>query len=278
MERIFNKSDAMIYPAGAPIKRAPSPIRADADDEFIICKGRNIQRSKNHIYFYDTIDDETQMWLQQAMNAAYEECVVENAKEIARTRHLSENLYIHINSPGGGVLSSLALYDFIKNFPMCTVGIVEGFCASGATILLCACQLREMNENSVALVHELRKWDCSFKKYSDIEDEYENVSLLMDKLVNIYTTETKIPADTIRDTLKHDIYWDVNQCKKYELCDVVVGANLTEKEDKEIDERVRRRLQGAIAEAEEIEEQKEEKAEKKSKKFKLLKKSKPQTT
>jgi ATP-dependent Clp protease protease subunit len=277
MERIFNKADAMTYPAGTSIKRAPAPTRVDTDDDFIICKGRNIRRSKNHIYFYDTIDDETQMWLQQAMNAAYEECVVENAKEIARTRHLNENLYIHINSPGGGVLSSLALYDFIKNFPMCTVGVVEGFCASGATILLCACQLREMNENSVALVHELRKWDCYFKKYSDIEDEYENVSLLMDRLVNIYTTETKIPADKIRDTLKRDIYWDVNLCKKYELCDVIVGTSLTEAEDKEVDERVRRRLQGPVAEV--AKEQAENgNAEKKSKKIRLPKKSKPQTT
>lgn len=277
MERIFNKADAMTYPAGSSIKRAPAPTRADIDDDFIVCKGRNIRRSKNHIYFYDTIDDETQMWLQQAMNAAYEECVVENAKEIARTRRLNENLYIHINSPGGGVLSSLALYDFIKNFPMCTVGVVEGFCASGATVLLCACQLREMNENSVALVHELRKWDCSFKKYSDIEDEYENVSLLMDRLVNIYTTETKIPADKIRETLKRDVYWDVNQCKKYELCDVVVGASLTEAEDKEVDERVRRRLQGPVAEVAK-EQAEEDEAEKKPKKSKLLKKSKPQTT
>lgn len=262
-ERIFNKVDAAAYPTGpSGAARKPRTIN-EGEDDFTVCKGRNIRRSKNHIYFYDSIDDETQMWMQQAMNAAYEECVVENAKEIARTRRLNENLYIHINSPGGGVMSSLALYDFIKNFPMCTVGVVEGFCASGATILLCACQLREMNENSVALVHELRKWDCSYKKYSDIEDEFKNVSLLMDKLVEVYTKETTIPAETIRETLKHDIYWDVEQCRKYELCDVIVGSEMTEEESNAVDEKVRRRLSGAPTP--------------KPKKT-ILKKSKPQTT
>ena len=264
MEKIFNKVDAFAYPAGVSVKKTPVPSK-NCEEDYIVCVGRNVRRSKNHIYFYDSIDDETQVWLQQAMNAAYEELVVENAKEIARTRILNENLYIHINSPGGGVLSSLALYDFIKNFPMCVVGVVEGFCASGATILLCACELREMNENSVALVHELRKWDCSFKKYSDIEDEYKNVSLLMDKLVNIYTKETTIPPETIRETLKHDIYWDVEQCKKYELCDIVVGDEMTEEESEAVDRKVRKRLHGDVV-------------EEKSKKVRKLKKTKPQTT
>ena len=239
MEKIFN-SAAFEYPQ--PQTRGICPKVEEGTGAFITLKDRNVYRQGNHIYFYDSIDEETQMWLMQAMNAAYEEAVVENAKQIARRRGLDENIYLHINSPGGGVLSSLALYDFIKNFQMCCVGIVEGQAASGASILLCACQLREMTENSTVLVHELRRWNYSYKKMSQIEDDFENDKFLMGKLKSIYLKETTIPEQEIKNILSHDIYWDVDICKKYELCDMTVGQELTEEQAKAVDEKVYERL------------------------------------
>ena len=205
---------------------------------------RNLSRSGNHIYFYDVIDTQTQMWLQTQMTAAYEEYVISNAKELAHSHSITENIYLHINSPGGSVTSALALYDFIKSFPMVCVGIVEGMAASGASILLCACAMRQMTKTSVVLCHELRHVSYGYvhETWRNIQDQYENDKFFMEKLKNIYLEETKIPAETIDEALSHDIYWGIDKCKEYELCDFVCGTDMTDDIVKMIDERVERRI------------------------------------
>ena len=215
----------------------------DDDDDGAVIK-RNLSRSGNHIYFYDVIDTQTQMWLQTQMTAAYEEYVISNAKELAHSHSITENIYLHINSPGGSVTSALALYDFIKSFPMVCVGIVEGMAASGASILLCACAMRQMTKTSVVLCHELRHIGFGYvhETWRNIQDQYENDKFFMEKLKNIYLEETKIPAETIDEALSHDIYWGIDKCKEYELCDFVCGTDMTDDIVKMIDERVERRI------------------------------------
>lgn len=215
----------------------------DDDDDGAVIK-RNLSRSGNHIYFYDVIDTQTQMWLQTQMTAAYEEYVISNAKELAHSHSITENIYLHINSPGGSVTSALALYDFIKSFPMVCVGIVEGMAASGASIMLCACAMRQMTKTSVVLCHELRHIGFGYvhETWRNIQDQYENDKFFMDKLKEIYLEETKIPAETIDEALSHDIYWGIDKCKEYELCDFVCGTDMTDDIVKMIDERVERRI------------------------------------
>lgn len=215
----------------------------DDDDDGAVIK-RNLSRSGNHIYFYDVIDTQTQMWLQTQMTAAYEEYVISNAKELAHSHSITENIYLHINSPGGSVTSALALYDFIKSFPMVCVGIVEGMAASGASIMLCACAMRQMTKTSVVLCHELRHIGFGYvhETWRNIQDQYENDKFFMDKLKEIYLEETKIPAETIDEALSHDIYWGTDKCKEYELCDFVCGTDMTDDIVKMIDERVEHRI------------------------------------
>lgn len=237
----------------------------------VYCKDRNLRRRGNHIYFYDYIDDVSQMWLQAAMDAAHQESLYANATSYSRGNP-PDNIYIHINSPGGSVVSSLALYDYLKAFPQIVVGIVEGIAASGASILLCGCQLREMTSNSSVLCHELRTWDPEVRKWSEIQDDYENDKYLMEKLKKIYLKETTVPADILDDVLSHDVYWDVNKCCEYELCDVVVGTRLTEEKSAFIDKRVEKRMKADIAEDSEIGKKLTAKAEKPKKK--IIKKAK----
>lgn len=229
----------------------------EEDENYVLLKGRNVRRQGNHIYFYDAIDDETQLWLQQSMNAAYEETVINSAREMTKNGTISDNIYLHINSPGGSVVSSLALYDFIKTFPTVVVGIVEGCACSGASILLCGCQLREMTASSSVLVHELRTWDPSIKKWSEVKDDYQNDQYLMDKLKKIYLKETTIPAQVIDDVLSHDVYWDTDKCIEYELCDVVYGHKLTDEIADSINKKVEKRLNQEAADyKEEVNEEK----------------------
>ena len=218
--------------------------KSDDDDDDDAPVKRNLARSGNHIYFYDVIDVQSQMWLQTQMTAAYEEYVISNAKELAHSHSITENIYLHINSPGGSVVSALAIYDFIKNFPMICVGVVEGMAASGASIMLCACAMRQMTKTSTVLCHELRHVGFGYihETWRNIQDQYENDKFFMERLKEIYLKETKIPALTIDEALSHDLYWGIDKCTEYELCDFVVGGEMTDEIAEAIDARVESRI------------------------------------
>ena len=236
-------ADTKAYRSNSYVKKFGGRKADDDDDDEPMIK-RNLSRSGNHIYFYDVIDSQSQMWLQTQMTAAYEEYIISNAKELAHSHSITENIYLHINSPGGNVTSALALYDFIKNFPMVCVGVVEGVAASGASIMLCACAMRQMTKTSVVLCHELRHIGFGYVKetWRNIQDQYENDKFFMGKLKEIYLEETKIPAEAIDEALSHDIYWGIEKCQEYELCDFVCGTDMTDDIVKIIDERVARRI------------------------------------
>lgn len=213
----------------------------DGDDKMV---KMNLARSGNHIYFYDEINTISQMWLQTQMTAAYEEYVISNAKELAHSHSITENIYLHINSPGGSVVSALAIYDFIKNFPMICVGVVEGMAASGASIMLCACAMRQMTKTSTVLCHELRHVGFGYihETWRNIQDQYENDKFFMGRMKDIYLAETKIPAATIDEALSHDLFWGIDKCTEYELCDFTVGAEMTDEIAEMIDKRVESRI------------------------------------
>src|SRR5690606_33735600 len=78
---------------------------------------------------------------------------------IAQETEYYKNIYLHINTYGGNTIESLVFYDFVRSLKSINViGIVEGYCCSGGTILLLACNERKSYKNSVFLIHQLRGW------------------------------------------------------------------------------------------------------------------------
>ena len=41
----------------------------------------------------------------------------------------------------------------------------------------------------------------------------------MDKIMDIYKEHADIPKKQLGEILKHDLWWDIDQCKKYGLVD-----------------------------------------------------------
>lgn len=230
--------------------------RAEEDDDDAMPK--KLYRNSNHIYFFDKIDEISQMWLQTEMQAAYRELIASNAESMVAGGGLPESIFIHINSPGGLCSSSFALYDFIKEFPIPVVGIVEGLAASGASIILCACAVRQATKHSHVLIHELR--GGAFGKYSELKDSAINDETLMKAIKEIYISETDIPVQEIDTILSRDLYWDVNKCKEYGFIDFAVGE---EPDDAVLNAKIQKRICMDNCECEEHSKAKSTKKEKK---------------
>lgn len=206
--------------SGLRTSQRPSAIRMFPDGglDDPLFADRNVRRYGTDIYFLDAIDDETQLILQVMLKQAQAEFLGDHVQDIL-TQTLSDTITIHLNSPGGYAYCGLALYDFIKRMQVPVTCVVEGSCASAATLILLACEERHMLDNSVFLMHQ-----CSWGAWGEnryMQDEAENSRKLMSRLRHIYMEETEIGKEYtdpkqreafIQSILEHDRYFSKEEC------------------------------------------------------------------
>lgn len=131
-------------------------------------------------------------------------------------------IYIHLHSGGGDVYAGLAIMDIISNCPIPTEIVVEGQCASAATLILLGGTYKKMTSNSMMLIHQL---SSSFWGTAEMwGDESRNMLALTEKLKGIYSQRTKIKKRDLDGILRNDIYWHAPQCLSMGLVDEVVAT------------------------------------------------------
>ena len=102
---------------------------------------------------------------------------------------------LHISSNGGDLIIGLAFYDYIKNNKYQINTYVDGYCASAASLIFLGGKERFMSENSFIMIHQLST--LVMGTFSNVVDEYQNCNKLMEKMKNIYRTETSIDEVTL---------------------------------------------------------------------------------
>lgn len=206
-------------------------------DEDEIPSEKNIWVDKSDIYFYDYIDPEAQLLLCKYYNKAVD-WIYSNSGEYSIKNHGEPHkiVTLHINSGGGDVFSSLAIYDFLKEVEIPVVGIVEGQAASGASIILQGCKQKLMTPHSMILIHELSSG--TFGKLTQMKQDFKNWESMMDLIKDIYRKETKIPENELDKILEPDYYWKAEKCKEYGLVDYIIGE-IIQPTKKEVEENIK---------------------------------------
>lgn len=183
---------------------------ADEDDD---TSGKNIKRKNNHIYFYSEVTRETIFELIMYIKEAEEENLITALK-----LHLDTiPIFLHINSKGGSVFDAFNAIDVIQSCRMPIHTIVEGATASAGTLMSVVGEKRYMTKNAFMLIHQLSS--VCWGKMSEIEDEFENLQELTEKIKEIYSENTKIPKKELSKLLQHDLWLNSSKSLKYGLVD-----------------------------------------------------------
>ena len=129
-------------------------------------------------------------------------------------------LKLFINSGGGSITAGISSMDTILRWKVPVHTYVDGFCASAATFMSVVGSYRFMSRNSYMLIHQLSTnfWG----KYSEFEDEKQNLDLMMTTIKNVYKEYTKVPMKKFDEILKHDLMWDAETCKTLGLVDEII--------------------------------------------------------
>ena len=130
------------------------------------------------------------------------------------------NIYLHIQSYGGSVFSAFSAIDYIRSSRTPIHSIVEGCAASAATMMSITAKKRYITSHSYMLIHQLSSglWG----KYEEMKDDMKNCDRLMKMINDLYAEYTKIPKKKLNEILKHDLWFDAEQCLEYGLVDEII--------------------------------------------------------
>ena len=178
---------------------------------------KHISVHENKIYYYAGVNRDSASELNKKIGEL-------ESKSLTLCHNLDleqpPTLRIFINSGGGSITAGISSMDTILRTKVPVETYVDGFCASAATFLSVVASNRFMSRNSYMLIHQLSTqfWG----KYSEFEDEKQNLDLMMTTIKSVYEKYTKVPKKKLDEILKHDLLWDAETCLKYGLIDEII--------------------------------------------------------
>lgn len=197
-------------------KKANIIIKNDEDDDDGTeeeDKLRKITREGNHIFFHAEVDRGSVFEMIEYLR----KCELDNIINAHKMCMDEIPIYLHINSFGGCLFDAMTAIDAIQACKVPVYTIIEGSTASAGTLMSVVGTKRFMRPNAYMLIHQLSAG--AWGKMAELEDEFENNKILMDKIKTIYKKHASIPKKELSEILKHDLWWDFDKCKSYGLID-----------------------------------------------------------
>lgn len=176
-----------------------------------------IEIVENRIYFYSEINEEKILQLNRHLRNKG----IDLQREAMVQDREPAHIFLHIHSYGGGIFAGMAGMDEIIKSIVPVYTMVDGCCASAATFLSVCGKKRFINRHAYMLIHQLSSF--MWGKYEEFKDELKNLDKIMAMIKQVYAEYTKIPEAKLEEILKHDLWFDANECKEYGMVDEIIS-------------------------------------------------------
>jgi ATP-dependent Clp protease protease subunit len=178
-----------------------------------------VESMNNHVYFYAGVDSDRCLALIKAIRDLD---IMLRSERI--TRALPEDyphtpIWLHIYSPGGSLFAGLGIADQLKNIRTPVYSIVEGYCASAATLISMACSRRYIMPSGFFLIHQISSF--FWGTYEQFADEKNLLDMAMERLRAFYADHSKVSKEEISELLKRDSWFNAQQSLEMGFVDYI---------------------------------------------------------
>lgn len=136
-----------------------------------------------------------------------------------------KGISIFINSKGGDLDSTLAIYDLLisKQNPFKVMTVCTGIAASGAALIFQAGNIRRMYKHSKLMLHAPAWMPPEYLKIEDFQKILKEMKKSKKEFMEIIAEKTsKDLKDIMKDIKKGDKYFTAEEAVKYGLADEIV--------------------------------------------------------
>ena len=133
-----------------------------------------------------------------------------------------QDINLYINSPGGHVVDTLAIYDVMK-FLSCDVATYcIGECASGGAVLFMAGKKgkRYILPNAKVMIHQ--PFGGVYGQAADIEIQAEEILKTKETLLNVMAKCTGQSPEKIKEDSERDRFMSAEEARDYGIVDSIV--------------------------------------------------------
>ena len=136
-----------------------------------------------------------------------------------------KDINLYVNSPGGVVDDTLAIYDVMKFLPCDVATYCIGRAESGGAIVFMAGKKgkRFILPNAKVMVHQ--PFGGVYGQAADIQIQADEILKTKETLIAIMAKCTGQSIERIREDSERDRFFDAQQAVKYGLCDEVLGED-----------------------------------------------------
>ena len=160
-----------------------------------------------------------------------------NANEVVmkllflQSENRRKDIHFYINSPGGSVSATLAIYDTMQILSCPVATYCVGLAASGGAVLLAggAKNKRCALPHSKVMIHQ--PYGQVGGQVSDIEIQAQEILKTRDVLNQILAGHTGQPIERIAKDTDRDFYMTAEEAKAYGLVDTILHKQSTEGPD-----------------------------------------------
>ena len=144
-----------------------------------------------------------------------------------------QDVHLYINSPGGLVTQTLAIYDTIQYMGCDVATYCIGEAASGAAIILMSGTKgkRHILPNAKIMLHQ--PYGGISGQAEDVRIQAEEILRDKERLIELISEHSGQSIERVRDETERDRYMNADEALEYGLVDVILRADDDADKDKE---------------------------------------------
>ena len=134
-------------------------------------------------------------------------------------KNLSQ-IILHINSEGGDLFEGVTIYNLLKDSGVEGVevtAIIEGFCASSASVIAMAANKIIMKRGSVLMIHKPATFAAGTSE--ELNKCAEVLNMITESIIDIYQVRTGLSRDMINDLMNKETFMTGEIAKNFGFCD-----------------------------------------------------------
>lgn len=121
----------------------------------------------------------------------------------------AENIYVHINSPGGGVYTGWTVGNILAMQSKPTIALIEGFCASIATYIALSCDRVEMADTAQFMIHNASMYLGGDK--NQFKEAIRQLDKIDQDLINKYVRKTGLSREKIAEMMEKETFLNTEE-------------------------------------------------------------------
>ena len=134
-----------------------------------------------------------------------------------------KDIEVHINSPGGDVFAGQAIYNQLKAYAGKVKVVIDGMCASAATIVAMAGDVIIMPSNAIFMIHNPMVGVCDYYiNEQDLSRLNDSLKAIKQTIVNVYMSRVKnLTEKQISRMMDAETWMTADEAISYGFADVI---------------------------------------------------------